>query len=306
LRRDDPVRCNLIDAELLQGWLDALAEIGLRPGVFVSEAELLPDDEGVAYALFDGDQVLIKTGDQAATIDRDNLGVVLGGLSEDELRLLNEHPSSLEDLELPDRLRIAPEPGASSTDSTLGYLANRFRDHPGVINLLQGDYAPPKAQSTSSAGWRTLGTVAAAWAAVAFLALVAQGFWADLQADRLNDEAEALYRDIFPDDRRITNIRRQTLAHLGERSSEDGLGLLAMVTELGQVLGPTMQLMSVNFTAARGELAVDLVLPRYDDLERIKTALEQRQLTVEIASAETQQDNTVRARLRLGAGGGIS
>ncbi len=65
------------------------------------------------------------------------------------------------------------------------------------------------------------------------------------------------------------------------------------------MLRSNVTITSLNFTDARGELAADLLLGDYDELDQLKENLERRGVQVGITSAE-QQDTGVRARIRLG------
>ena len=56
--------------------------------------------------------------------------------------------------------------------------------------------------------------------------------------------------------------------------------------------------MGLSYTEDRGELAADLLIPGYEELDRLKQRLGTKGFGVEITSAE-QQDKGVRARLRI-------
>ena len=117
---------------------------------------------------------------------------------------------------------------------------------------------------------------------------------------QLQAQSEELYRDIFPGERRITNVRRQMSAKLGGRSAGPGArGFTDYVGELAAVLDNNVVVSSLNYTDARGELAVDLLLRGYPELDRLKDALDGQGVAVTITSAE-QQETGVRARVRLG------
>ena len=65
-----------------------------------------------------------------------------------------------------------------------------------------------------------------------------------------------------------------------------------------------MSILSLTYTQTRDELAADLLLRNYDDLERFKQRLAQLGVNLEITSAE-QQDSGVRARVRLQGAQGV-
>jgi general secretion pathway protein L len=125
-----------------------------------------------------------------------------------------------------------------------------------------------------------------------------QAIYAGYRADQLEASSEALYREIFPGERRVTNVRRQMLARLGDRSGGADSGFIAQLVALGVELEPTTGVMGLSYTEDRGELAADLLIPGYEELDRLKQRLGSKGFGVEITSAE-QQDKGVRARLRI-------
>jgi type II secretion system protein L len=130
--------------------------------------------------------------------------------------------------------------------------------------------------------------------------MIAEGFWASAQANRLETAAREMYRDIFPSERKVNNVRRQMQAKLGGRvSGVSGSGFTDYLADLAAVLDQNVVITSLNYTDARGELAADLLLRSYEELDRLKASLEARNVAVAITSAE-QQDSGVRARIRLG------
>jgi type II secretory pathway component PulL len=98
---------------------------------------------------------------------------------------------------------------------------------------------------------------------------------------------------------RINNAQRQMRQRLGGSALEGGgLSFPDFLGYLAQGADRNASILSLNYTEARGELAADLLLRSYDELERMKQRLAQLGVEVEITSAE-QQDTAVRARIRL-------
>jgi general secretion pathway protein L len=300
IQRGEPVRCSLVDRSLLEDWLVCLSEIGLSPGHMIAEAELLPTAAGQVSVFLEPRRALLKTTDQSATVDRSNLMMALESLAAENLLLVNGDPAALE-FEL-DRLEgvtvlTGDEEGADG--STLAYLANRWQADGDGVNLLQGAYTPKRPVSPVWARWQGVAALAAAWAGVGVLAMVAEGLWAGSQADRLEAESEALYKDIYPQERRITNVRRQMQAKLGVRSGGEGPGFTEYLAELAAALGQGSTVTGLNYNDARDELGADLVVRSYEQAETLQTAIKDRGLNAGITSAE-QQEGGVRVRLRVG------
>ena len=185
----------------------------------------------------------------------------------------------------------------------LAYFAEVWQGQRPALNLLQGDYAPETPRDADAARWRGVAMLAAAWALLAFLAMAATGIWSSIQADSLEGEALALYRTVFPGDRTATvqNIRRRMQARLGERPMAAGKSMIGFAGDLAAVTDSSMTLVGMDYHEARGEFTTELLVKRYDDVDRVREALEARGLQAEIASAE-QVEQGVQARLRLRGG----
>jgi general secretion pathway protein L len=304
LRRGAPARVDVVERSLLQGWLDCLAALEIRPGYMFSEAELLPVAPNEASLLIDDDRVLIRTVDQAAAIDRENLILAVSTLNIERLKVVF---GSLTDIERA-HLTAAGELEVLSADgprtaSTLEYVAANWRGAD-AINLLQGSFRPKQAINPLWERWRPAAAIAAVWIGVALLAMTTQALYAGYRAADLRAQSEQIYRDIFPEERRVANVRRQLQAKLGERPDDGSIGLLGLVGALASVTGPSTRIQSMNYASERSELAVDLVTGGFEALDQVKENLAGQGVNVEISSAE-QTDQGVRARVRLrGVGAG--
>jgi general secretion pathway protein L len=302
IRRGAPVRCNLIERSLLDDWLAILADLHIHPGYLLAETEFLPVANDQVTVLFDGDLALVRTSAQSATVDRDNLGLALTSLAGQRLLLINGDLEPLERARLDATLTIErmPTTGLAGA-STLGFLATQTDAVRAGINLLQGLYQPRQRQNPHWARWRPAAGLAAAWLLVALLVNVVQGMFAAQRADQLEAESVALYQEIFPG-ARVTNVRRQMLAQLGEGGDASRSGLIGNLDNLAGAITSGSSIQSLNFTMDRGELAVDLLIPGFEELDQLKERLAARGGSVDITSAE-QQERGVRARVRVRDGG---
>jgi general secretion pathway protein L len=298
LKRGAPSRVDVVERRLLQGWLECLAALAIHPGYLFSEAELLPVAEGEASLLIDGDRVLIRTRQQAATLDRDNLLLAASALDVQRVVVVYGSLNEMERVQLTAsgdlEVRVADGPIA---ETTLEYISANWRAAD-AINLLQGEFRPTQALSPLWERWRPAAAVAAIWFGVALLAMTTQALYAAYRTDDLKAQSERLYRDIFPEERRVTNVRRQLQAKLGERTEDGSAALLPLVGALSGSVDPGTRVQSFSYTGERGEMAVDLVTGGFDALDQIKERLTGQGVNVEITSAE-QTDQGVRARVRL-------
>lgn len=296
IRRGAPIPVILIDRTLLEDWLGCLQALQVRADYLFADADLLPVAAGQATLLLDDQRVLVRTPDQAAALDRDNLALAVGALDVERVEVVHGTLTGLELGELTQELDVEHAPGADA-GSVLEYVAGHWRST-APLNLLQGEFKPQQPVNPLWQRWRSVAALAAVWIGVALLAMTAEGFYAGYRADRLEAASVELYRDIFPAETRVINARRQLQAKLGERPDDAGATILGYLGPLAAARTPATRLQSLNYTGERGELAVDLIIDGFEALDRLKDSLAGEGVNVEITSAE-QVDTGVRARVRL-------
>ena len=132
--------------------------------------------------------------------------------------------------------------------------------------------------------------------------MVVQGFWAESEADRLEQESYAFYKSMFPRESQpasLNQLRRRMSAKLGQRLPEGAesefVGLLA---QLADVLAANQKVTSISFAAQRGELNAELLLGGYNDLDALKDKLAKAGVVLETTNAE-QEGSQVRSRVRV-------
>lgn len=175
------------------------------------------------------------------------------------------------------------------------------------FSLLQGPYKPKGPALSLGFNWKPLAAVAALW----FVCLITLQL---LSAHRLSEEAanytkeaETLYRQYFPEDKRIVDIKSQTLAHL-KRGGVSGSERSAL--ELLHPAGKSvyqfnqqnktqpLQISRLSFEQRQGDLLLDIRAKQFNQLDQLKALLEKEGLKVEIGSAVAQGDG-VESRLKI-------
>ncbi len=302
IRKGAPVRVNLIDGSYIDDWVDCFEELGLKPGHMVSDAELLPVFGGGATVLLEPETALVRTDSQAASIDRDNLGLALSSLDANVIQVVNGELDGITAGQL--------DPGVSvqsgdETEPPLVYLARRWRSLPDAVNLLQGPYTPARPPSRNLYRWRAVASLAGIWLLLAIVGMAAQAIWSGLKADDLSERSVALYRDLYPNETRVntSNVLRLFRAKLGQSTGEGGAGFATYLGHLAQGVDRNVSIWSLTYSENRNTLDADLQLSSYDALEQFKQRLNRLGVELEITSAE-QQDSGVRARVRLQSPGG--
>ncbi len=306
--RGGMVRSQVVEREVLDNWLAALHEIGIRPGYALSEAEVLPGHKGRSTLLFDGDEVLMRNADSAACIDAENLEFVLGAFidaSGDEaiIETVNGEVDPLSVAQLPPEVEFTATM-LDANQTVLAYLAGLWNERGPLadkgINLLQGDYSVRMNASGKTSRWRAVGAIAAAWFGIALLALIAKGIYSGMEADRLKSDSAALYKDIYPSTQRVpANLKRDVQFRMGGQGTA-AAEFMPLLGRLSKHLTPAIKVRSFNFQGSRDELSTELILGSFEDLDALKDKLANDGMSVEISSADQQQDG-VHARLRLKA-----
>ncbi|MEM7217555.1 MAG: type II secretion system protein GspL [Pseudomonadota bacterium] len=304
-RRGEPIRASVIERKMLEDWLRLLEQAGIRPGYAMVDADLLGARAGEGSFLFDGNQLLVRTSETTASLDPENLEFVIGSIveqcgDEPQLEIINGTLDPLLVAQLPPETTVdVTELEAGET--VLGFLAQRWlRKGPStdMVNLLQGDYAVSLDRGSSGGGWRSVATLAAAWFGIALLALGAKGIYANMQAEKLNDQTASLYKDIYPAARRVPpNPQRQMTLYMGG-TAEETADFIPLLARLSSHMDAGVKLRSVNYQGTRKELSCELILSGFDALEGLKDKLDGEGLGVDISSADQQADG-VHARLRI-------
>ena len=220
IKAGEPVQCNLVSREQIENWLTCFKDIGISAGAFITDAELLSRDPNTASLLFEDDTVLIANGDEAAVMDRSNLGFTLGSLQLEQIIAVNGEPSEIELGQLENAVEVDQYPDSEA--GVIDYLVHRYNQHPTYINLLQGEFKAVRKSNPNATRWRSVAALAAGWVIIAFVGMAVQGYWAEREADRLEGESFAFYEGLFPrESQPVTpdQLRRRMASKLGQNAS---------------------------------------------------------------------------------------
>ena len=129
------------------------------------------------------------------------------------------------------------------------------------------------------------------------------------QAEQLESQAMAVYRNAFPSDRRTHagNVRRVIEGQLrvaGSQGSDVDFITLMKYTgdQYGRLQNPgAVTFNSINYSRSRGELVVDIRADSYDRLSRLRNGLASEGLQAQIGSVVNESSG---ARGRLTVSGG--
>lgn len=306
-------RVAVIEKALLRRVLAHLGEAGLAPAVVCLDSLLVPAAADETTLLEVAGRVLLNAGgEQALAVAPEDVAVALASASASALaagvvrRVRVAHGG--ETAAFWQQVIAASGVGSAEIEACADPVAVLLAqlDQPGLVNLLSGEFAPVRRDRRRS-------LVAAAIAAAAVIGVLQIGYFAvagwyfNRAAEGEQRRAEAMYRDIFPGDRNIVNLRAQAEGRLKATAGEQGRHLIAQLQAFGPVwrtaATPASVIHSLRYDRGDDALHIDISADSVQSVERLAAALRARALTAKLLSA--QEDGTgVRAKLVVGGGDG--
>lgn len=300
------------DLEHMAFWRETLNAFTGLDVVLVPETLALPAGDAGLMLLSHRDRVLLRASNgMAASMEGDLLSLVM--------------PSFMDAVELESEIHIHADdgghPAAHGLDGEMmgGRVVRRF---PGLddrsfllraaetveteapLSLLQGRFAFGGRFSLDPKLWLRTGAIAAALVLVFGALELSRAMRLDRQATIYHAEAERLFRESFPDVRRVVNPRAQMNAKLKSMSQTGEDPFLALTELLFRGLRdlPSVEIRDLRFYEERGELGVSVAYRDYGDLERLKSIIIDRGGRFAEGGSRQQGDRIV-GDVTVGVGG---
>jgi general secretion pathway protein L len=305
----------IVSHRVIVDWLDELHSNQLSPTKILSDVLCLPLQNNTITLLLDEQNILIRSGDYAGMVVQwDDFKLVFDGLLSElhpagdvaprpAINLLYSSLQQTDNAEqLTDNLRsFYPDFDVKVSQydgSAFDIIANAaVMPTATSINLLQGGYAVNQPHSNHWQRWRMAASVAAIGVAVYLLATLSLGWHFERQADQLDQNAISLYRQLFPNERRIVSPKKQMQNHLRLQGGGSNSHFLQLLAETAQQLStdqPRQLLVeALRFDSSLGDLVFQVQSPSIQKLDEMKQLLAQHGLTVDINSATEQDDHVI-------------
>lgn len=266
---DGQVRVLAIRRDRLRNLLDEAQALGLAVRRLVADFDLLPGP-----------------GPQAVLLGERGL---LGG--DGEARLV--FPAG----EWPRLADHLPQAELHQPHDAHAWLA---RQQAQAIDLAQGEFAirPPRSHN---ALWRPVAGLLALGLGLQLLFDLGQAWYLQRQGDAYAAQSRALYQQLFPEDSRIVNLRAQFDEHLNQASGPRDSGFLGLLQQVGANLEPGLTLEQVDYSAERGDLALQVRAGNFGQLELLRQRLTEAGLNAQLGSA-SRDEQGVSARVMIGGG----
>jgi len=286
--------------------LEACSTAGLEISQLMPDLLAIPHEEGRTSAVITGDVALIRTGPWSGfAVDTENLGLILASQPLDEdmvarpVHIRAPAGSSL------------PELPASGLDVDIEYyngdVLNVLAQGLGTpsINLLQGVYSRTQEWGRLWQHWRATAALLLAGVFLSSMAMGVDYYRLKQQQDALNIRIEEIFKQAFPETKRIVNPRVQMQQQLEQlqRSQGGGGQFLLLVSRSGDVLRNAKDVRISGASFRAGRLDVDLNVANLPVLDELKQTLSGKGLSVEIQSAAADANQRVKSRLRIEGSG---
>ena len=169
------------------------------------------------------------------------------------------------------------------------------------LNLLQGDFAPVQKHQRASILKPALTSLAATFM-LAMVYLFAAAMYFSAETEQLNAEATELYRELFPEDKKILNIRTQMTGHLsraGQQANEaEFMALLGKISAAYLEDKSDRSFRHLRYDRRQGAITLELQGKSMDSVNSFQQQLESQGAQVSVLSAN-RNDAGILARVRI-------
>jgi general secretion pathway protein L len=313
-RSGDTVSVAVVAHAQMIEWLEALHAANLSPVSLIPEQLLLPREPGSISVHIHRNRALVRMEDYSGVVvDLENLVLIVelalnqraipcsrieisscAGCDEDERQADALGTAIAERLDRPIRRTSYQEP-------LVELLASEARHPRQCLNLCQGGYRMDARGGDRASRWRVTRIVAAACILVFVIACYAGGVLMEWRARAVHEQAVALFLEMFPDERRVINLRRQAQARLraagsGADESLHRVAALAGVLESAELAG--IRLQTLRFDGNAGALSAELSAPSLTKIDMLGEMLVAAGMNSKVLSA-SEEDGVASARLEL-------
>ena len=319
LPKDQLIPAAVVRHQLMVHWLDVLYSSGIEVNALIADVQAIPLQENHWTVFCTDHHLYVRTGDylglKAPIADAE---ILLTGLINDQqnsgagtlpsILVLSSNTSTLGSHKakaiaslLQKRFENIEVTSGIYDESHLQIMANTVSSQQPAINLLQGGYTLKKS-STQGESKFPLKAVAsiAGFGLIGYLAItLLSGWYFSYQADVYHKKSVALYKELFPSQRRVVNPRKQMQNQLRSTGSvANNSAFLSLLAETAGQLNArsgegAFTLNQLRYSQAAGNLQFEVVSTSIEQLDQFKIQLSSGGLAVDISSASEQEDSVV-------------
>lgn len=309
-REDGEIGVAVLDHDYLATWLARLKEANIYPRSITPDVLLVPR-ESAATVMVDGERVLVRTGTTGGFCVEKSLFPTIATLLTNTQRAgltVLVHPDEEEQAQLQltqIHLEGDKEPDVRKLEYTPFEALCRHYDRD-ALNLLQGEFRVEEETGTNTGAWRSAAILAGCAFLLHLLLVTAQGIYLDVKGRHYEARATELYRDVFPNDRNVRDMRRRWQAHLSGQPTDGSADFLNLFRQTAKNLpGSRLVLNNVNYNESRGDMILQLQAPNSDQLVAFSQTLSKIGLQADVGTISQDADR-VNGSIKVSLGGGRS
>ncbi|MGM0481849.1 MAG: type II secretion system protein GspL [Pseudomonadota bacterium] len=281
--------------ERMQQWQQWLADAQIEADHWCPEALLLPYHEGQWSAMALGDTVILRLAPwQGFSIEYSQLPELSELLTSDW-----PQPNSIQHYGELDW----PQPPAPLQSVDIEQPISAFALTEPTLELRRGRYAVKRSQH-NQLNWKPLAVAASIAFVIAVAGNLLRGYQLTTQAEQLKAQAEQHYRQAFPGQTRIVNLRVQLQRQLETvgASNDQQQSALALLDALRPAFSKQQSMQLELMRYQDGELRLQALANSFSQFEQFQQQAEQAGLQVE-QGALNNRGNQVAGSITVAAGG---
>ncbi len=296
----------VVSLEDMHHWQSILSDVGVKPTLMYSDTLTGPWTRGISITI-DGKRAHFRSGKFAGfTVPSHQIAFAAELIPDIEIVDLYAGQDDLEDL----RIQLAQ---IEAIDGVLlnvhtrergGITLNDASDIEETLNLLQGEFQVSRETRSGFRVWQSAAILAVCTFLLHVSLLWGQGIYLQITANRYAQEAKTLYREVFPNDQNVRDVRRRWDAHLSGSGSTSGDRFIALLSGVAANLsGSSMTVNNISYSEGRGGLTLQLTASRSEQLLQFSQTLNSEGFAAEIGTISQVEDN-VRGSIKIGSSGG--
>ena len=291
---DGKVYVALTNHDKFKVCLASFENAGITLDSVYPESLCLPYQEHSCSLVIDGQQAILRHNKfLGAGFDRDMLPIILDKVLVENSALNTINSWSVDALSL-DIQEHTIDINHHKVDSILPFLATGVATLDSACNLLSGSFEKQNKSAWQGKKWLpSIGLIV-------FTALLQMGFLVYNYSQKkselavLETQTQNLFKQTFPDVKRIVNIKvqaDQALMELRKNTNSKGSSFMSLLYETGEVLNANVGYKLKQLDFLNDQLQIQLTIPDISQVDQIKQQLEvSQQLLVKIKSEEANQD----------------
>lgn len=298
----------VVNKEKMQLWTDTCDELGLRVDMMVPDTLALSTAIGTWTIVLEDTRSFVRTGVHSGfAVDHSNLNELLGttimdadGVTPERIEIIDCRDINInsDDFKLDSGIELNV---TSYKDNSLVWLAQHF-DYECPVNLLFGEFSRKEKVRGQLRKWYPAAAMLVALLALNLIVNIFNYFSLNSESEKLTNAMNTLYKQTFPQSKRIVNApaqMQQKHQELQSRSGNSQSSLSEMLIRVAPILRSIASLNLKSLRYQNGKIDLESEVNNFNELNRIEKMLSDKAgMKVEIKSA-SQTKNKVISRIEI-------